>query len=177
MFKRIKRMFCSYRPKEIISFVIKTLQSTISTNNGKRRRNVSQCSQHNCIGPICNLRRTKKKISDTVTHRHRGGSGGIIYPYYYWDTQISLSSFVRSHMVSWEAGLGLVLRTVTKACVCFHGDAQRYRTDSGCWPLTLSRHNQLLQNPRLSRTMSSRGQMLDRIKLMPLKLPRFYNPL
>lgn len=89
----------------------------------------------------------------------------------------SLSSFVRSHMVSWEAGLGLVLRTVTKACVCFHGDAQRYRTDSGCWPLTLSRHNQLLQNPRLSRTMSSRGQMLDRIKLMPLKLPRFYNPL
>lgn len=53
-------MFCSsYRPKEVISFMIETLQSTISTNNCKRRWNVSQCPQHNCIGSICYLRKKK----------------------------------------------------------------------------------------------------------------------
>lgn len=129
-------MFCSsYRPKEIISFMIKTLQSTISTNNGKRGGNVSQCSQHNCIGPICNLRRTKKdiKISDSEMHRHRGSN---IYPYFYLDTQISLSSFVRSHTVSWEAGQGRALRTITVVYVRFYEDEQRSMIDLGCWPLT-----------------------------------------
>ena len=136
MFKRIKRMLCSsYRPKEIISFMIKTLQSTISTNNGKRRGDVPQCSQHNCIGPISNLRGKKRhKNSDTVMQRH---SGYNLYPYLYLDTQISLSSSERSHMVSWEAGQGHALKTVIMAYMCFHREEQRPRINSGPWPLTV----------------------------------------
>ena len=49
----------SYRPKEIISFMIKTLKSTVSTNDRKRRGDVSQGPQHNGICPICDLRRKR----------------------------------------------------------------------------------------------------------------------
>lgn len=145
-------MFCSsYRPKEVISFMIETLQSTISTNNCKRRWNVSQCPQHNCIGSICNLRKKKnyRKSQITTMCRHTGGN---IYPHLYLDTQMSPSSFVRSHMVSQETVQSCRLRTVTAAHVSLCKDERRSRILPGPWPHTPLCYNKLLQNPRLSQT-------------------------
>lgn len=57
----------SYRPKEIVSFVIETLKSTVSTDDGKGGGNVSQCPQYNGICPICHLRR-ETGLSDVQAH-------------------------------------------------------------------------------------------------------------
>lgn len=86
MLKSIKMFSSSYRPKEIISFMIKTLKSTIATDDCKRRSDVSQCPQHNGICPICYLGR---KRQDTVTHRNIEGEVTSVSSRYSTDSALA----------------------------------------------------------------------------------------
>lgn len=71
MLRSTKTFSSSYRPKEIISFMVKTLQSTIAPDDCKRGGNVSQRPQHNGIRPVCHLRRKDRTEWCTGTLRMR----------------------------------------------------------------------------------------------------------
>lgn len=62
-----------YRPKKVVSFVIKALQGTVATNNSKWRCDISQLSKNYCIGSIGNLQRNikgKQNKTSNVTSEH-----------------------------------------------------------------------------------------------------------
>lgn len=45
----------TYCPKVVVALIVKSLQGTIPSNDGKRRRDVPKFPQYNGIGPICHL--------------------------------------------------------------------------------------------------------------------------
>lgn len=51
-FNKVKALHVPYRPKEVISFIVKALQGAVAANNSKRSWYIPQLPKNNRVGSI-----------------------------------------------------------------------------------------------------------------------------